>query len=191
MQIAEDKTKEKLLKRSVKGRNQGKKSVDVWKRNKEILKNVRNTDFIGSFKKNHQNRSTDFFNRNSLIWEEIASIVIITTENTVVLPYLWGIDSSKWLRISSIVCFTLPMRNWHTIKIISWYTIIQVSHVLPYLWGIDTPYSSLLLSTGFCFTLPMRNQHNRTNIVQRHFLQKPGNVFLWYWKSLAVLKRCL
>ncbi len=32
--------------------------------------------------------STDFFDKNSLICEEITSIVIITTENTVVLPYL-------------------------------------------------------------------------------------------------------
>jgi len=67
MRIPENKTKKKLLKRTVNGRNQVKKSVDVCARNKEILKNVRNDEFIRGFKKNHKNRSTDFFNKNSLI----------------------------------------------------------------------------------------------------------------------------
>ena len=81
--------------------------------------------------------------------------------NTVVVPYLWGIDTLVNFSSSDIIALTsctLPMRNWHklnsfiaiclsficcTLPMRNWHILHNLCAfvnflVVPYLWGIDT-----------------------------------------------------
>ena len=87
-----------------------------------------------------------------------------TTVNTVVVPYLWGIETCFliFLTLNRIIFFivscTLPMRNWNnpssvrvslflgscTLPMRNWNIFLVVIFieflfcVVPYLWGIET-----------------------------------------------------
>ena len=101
-------------------------------------------------------------NKFYITYEELTRICNVLSPCTYdVLHYLWGIDTIlvRILLMSSLTRFTLPMRNWHTLRVYTtsvnwlWFYItyeeltqvisshryvVLVRNVLHYLWGIDT-----------------------------------------------------
>ena len=80
------------------------------------------------------------------LWGIDTNIWFRNNSLIVVLHYLWGIDTSLVvLPISITLCFTLPMRNWHFISFMLSPILIFVLH---YLWGIDT-FFTLITKVAF------------------------------------------
>ena len=127
-----------------------------------------------------------------ITYEELTLFSLKRSINyTTVLHYLWGIDTKNpfsthvFIRENGfyityeeltllrflffflfLICFTLPMRNWHEPLTVHdhlcsnrWFLGKNVLH---YLWGIDTSSINLCINPVNLpsrFTLPMRNWH--------------------------------
>ena len=105
------------------------------------------------------------------LWEIETFSASLTTFSvaSVVVPYLWGIETILGWRLpislSTMLCCTLPMRNWNFKYVLSKYAMVIV---VPYLWGIATFWSEIAILFLFYFsgcTLPMRNWNSSYSFI--------------------------
>ena len=92
----------------------------------------------------------------------IASTLPVNSSLFRVLHYLWGIDTfpsfstRSSFSLKTIASFTLPMRNWHTVKLSTVAAVVAFYITYEELTLFQSFHQDGILTR---FTLPMRNWH--------------------------------
>ena len=128
-----------------------------------------------------ENRLTDFWAYYILCFETTYCLSRI---NTVVVLYLWGIETNTTLPCFSLCsCCTVPMRNWNIFLIselnsTTWKTVLLYCTYEELKLPFPLTSARLLLVWGIRFTIPMRNWNLvKYSVFVIFFL----NVVLYLW----------